>query len=471
MASQVHAAVRAALSVEVAAECLGLSPRARGGHVDFACPACGKRTSDNKPAARVFGERWKCVRCEAKGDVIDLVRLVEGGDNAGALRRACEMARINPADYRDPIPGWKLAERVTALRDADERRREAVRPALACSAERLADDALAARLRALNLAAWHYLTLAPWHLRDEGDAYRDGPTGDDRPSAREHLEYIAEMVAPHKVPRLYPVDFLRGAVDDVLARAEVAAAYVRRRLGLGPDDEVPEVVRELVGVCPAQVTGLEALLYIHGGPALVQAGVDAGILRHWDGRLVEAFAGRIIYIWTDARGRAVYLTGRAVEVIGDDGEKRLAFLSERAPKALGLPVFDPERRCDRLGVPRVEAPFGIHHALRAAAQATHTVIVEGELDALAELMTGPAVATGGSGRMGGARSLPALRAAIADLNPIVQFDCDDDPEKRKNTDQRAHDLALAIGCRWLPARRFAHAIDEVSSAERLRRSA
>ena len=151
----------------------------------------------------------------------------------------------------------------------------------------------------------------------------------------------------------------------------------------------------------------------------------------------------------------------------------LGRLPADAPKAYALPVFDPERRGDRLGVPRVEAPFGIYHArcARKDAPDSHTVIVEGEMDAIAELMTGPAVATGGTGRMGGSRSLSALRAAVADMDPIVCFDADGDPQKQKNTDQRAHDLALAIGCRWLPARRFAHAIDEVSSAERLRRSA
>ncbi len=466
MASQIHAAVRAALPVAVAAEHLGLNPRAHGGHVDLDCAVCGKRTSDGKPAARVFGDRWKCVRCDAKGDVFDLIGIVEGFDSGGALRRACELAGINPADYRDPIPAWKLSERVAALRAADERRRESVRPALKCSAEALVEDVLAARLRALNLAAWHYMTLAPWHLRDHGDPDRDGPTGNDRPTAREHLEYLADMVAPHKVPRLYPVDFPRGAVGVVLERAAVAAAYVRRRLGLGPDADVPEVVRELVGVCPAQVSGLEALLHIHGGAELVQAGVDAGILRRWDGRLIEALAGRIIYVWADARGRAVYLTGRAVEAVGDDGRKRPLWLREDAPKALGLPVFDPERRGDRLGVPRVEAPFGIYHAraLAALTQDRSVFVVEGEMDALAALAAGfPAVATGGTGRMDTERGRPLLRAALEGLNPIVSFDADPDPEKRQKADAHSRRLAHAIGetrGRWLPAGSLSDAIHE-----------
>lgn len=468
----VYDLLRDALDVVEVAEGEGLRVSRRRGAstVYFDCPACAKKLHGGTPPAMTKDRaRWCCVRCDVKGDAVDLIgyarRLFLPGlpasdeARAKALRAACELAGIDPAATRQPLPAWKV-------RELEAKAAARVRRSSPSAPEPLDARELAARSRAMSLAAWHYVTLAGWHPRDHGEADRDGPSGDDRPTAREHLEHLADMVAPHKVPRLYPVDFPRGDVARLLERAAAARSYVRRRLGMADGEVVPEVVRELVGVCPAQVTGLEALLNIHGGAALVEAAVDAGIFRRVDGRLVEAFAGRIVYVWTDARERAVYLTARAVDVLSDAGEKRFAYLSGRVPKVRGLPVFDPERRGDRSGVSRVEVPFGLHHArtLAPRSEDRSVFVVEGELDALAALVAGfPAVATGGTGRMDNERGHPLLRDALEGLAPVVSFDADPEPDKRQKADAHSRRLAHAIGGtrgRWLPAGSLSDAIHE-----------
>ncbi|MCC6621990.1 MAG: hypothetical protein IT385_12080 [Deltaproteobacteria bacterium] len=395
--------------VEVAAaEGLRVLRRARGAHFD--CPACRRALGDGKPAAMTRdGVGWKCIRCDEHGDVIDLVRLGRRVTPGDALRLALELA--------GPL----------AVPEVSPPRPPPAGPSP--SAPPLTDAERAARLRAVQVAATHYLTLA----------------GDD---ARSRLDFLAETLCG-----LRKVRFASSLPGLLLARAETAETYLRARLGLADGRPLPDPVRELVGVCPGPDTGLQVDLADHGGPELVSAALSAGILhQRRDGSLVEALAGRLVYVWTDDLGRAVYLSARAVP----------GLVAAAAPKALGLVVFNPEHRGDRRGVPRVRTPFGLHQARELAASSSTVLVVEGELDALAALCAGVrACATGGTARLDNATGRASLRAALAWCKPIVAFDADESPNKQQKTDERARSLALAIGGRWVPAGRFAHAVTEV----------
>jgi len=169
------------------------------------------------------------------------------------------------------------------------------------------------------------------------------------------------------------------------------------------------------------------------------AGQRAGLFRR---DRSERFAGRIVYFWADANGRVTYLTGRAVPALVDVcGIRR----DSKGEVIKGEALPKPENNPERIGVPLPQAPFGAHLAQRSGP----VLIVEGELDAVHELMGGPAVATGGTGRMGGARGVEALKKFLDGRPAIVSFDREIDAEKQARTDKRAVQLATALGARWL----------------------
>lgn len=409
--------LRARLDLADVAEGEGLRVWRRGGpRVIFACPACGKggKTARDDSGARARdGVTWGCVRCGEGGDVIDLLRLVRGLDVAGAVKAACELAGLDRETGR-PTPGevWR------------PRRLPPPEP----EPEPLAVEDLAERMRAVRLAAHHYQILAELVV------------GDDWPSTAEHVDFLAERGAFPRRLDLFN-ERLQRIVPDLEEGRRQALAYLGQRMGAALEDARP-ILADLVGVCPARNSGLRGYLETMGGAALVEAGTRAGLFRR-DG--TERFAGRLVYYWTDERGRVVYLTGRAVPALVDVCGRRDD--KGEVIKGEALPVFAPERRGDRLGVPAPSTPFGAHLAL---VREGPVVIVEGELDAVHELVAGPAVATGGTGRMGNARGVEALRRFLAGREAIVAFDCDADPDKQRRTDQRAAELAQAIGGRWVP---------------------
>lgn len=107
------------VTLEGAAAELGIE-RTRDGHLS-PCPSCGERTrsrTDDR-LGPVFvihqGRRWKCGRCEARGDVLDLVSFAELGramDSTAtgyvrswfAIRGWCEAAADEPVERRAPRP-------------------------------------------------------------------------------------------------------------------------------------------------------------------------------------------------------------------------------------------------------------------------------------------------------------------------------------------------------------------------------
>lgn len=411
--------LRARLDLADVAEGEGLRVWRRGGpRIIFACPGCGKggtTARDDSGARARDGVTWGCVRCGEGGDVVDLLRLARGLDAAGAVKAACQLAGLDRETGR-PTPGevW--------------RPRRAPPPPVP-EAEPLAVEDLAERMRAVRLAAHHYQILAGLIA------------GDDWPSAAEHVDFLAEHGAFPRRRDLFN-DRLQRVVPGLEENRLQALKYLGTRMGAAIGDARP-ILAELVGVCPSRNSGLRGYLETMGGAALVDAGARAGLFRH-DG--TDRFAGRLVYFWTDDGGRVVYLTGRAVPALVDVCNVRRDDKGE-VIKGEALPVFAPDRRGDRLGVPAPSAPFGGHLALRRDGP---VVIVEGELDAVHELVAGPAVATGGTGRMGNARGVEALRRFLAGREVIVAFDREADPDKQRRTDERAAELAQAIGARWVP---------------------
>lgn len=376
----IFAEVGERLDVRDVAEAAGLTRR----RSDFDCPACSGRLK----ARSTDGLGWYCVKCESKGDAVDLLALTGGGDGAAALRAACELAGIDPDD--------RGSDRPPPLRPPPS------------PPPSLADDEREQRMRALRAAALHYGYLSGWSGHE------------DAPRAGEHLHYLADLAG-----------FDRRQIPGVLAATDAARAYLSRRLRCVPADPLAGIV----AACPTRRTGLGEYLRHLGGPELAEAGSRAGLL-YADGS--EPLAGRLVYVWTDAAGRTLTLTGRSIDGLAPDG----------APKVRALPVHGAGADL-AAGVPRPGVPFGLHLALAFPGP---LLIVEGETAALAALRDAcAAVATGGTSRTPAQDLARALGERVADA--VVVFDCERDPAKQPATDARAEALARALGCAWVPSSR------------------
>lgn len=221
----------------------------------------------------------------------------------------------------------------------------------------------------------------------------------------------------------------------LMAELETTRAYLMERFGAAWP-ALRSIASELVGLCPAEDSGLRAWLRYHGGEALIEAARRADLISA-DGR--ERFARCLVYLWHDAFGRVVYLTGRKVpgfhpHLLRDPKAKNKCL----CPRA-------PHNNSDGFGIPLPAMPFG---AFLADKLDGPIFIVEGELDAVHELGAGPAVATGGTGRMGGRRGVEALKRWLRGRHAEVVFDHEDDPVKRAQIDRRAEELGQALGCGW-----------------------
>jgi hypothetical protein len=377
----IFAELRERLDVRDVAEGAGLTRR----RLDFDCPACSRklRVRSND------GRGWHCVGCKSRGDAVDLLALMGGGDRAAALRAACRLAGIDLDDRsndRPPPPP---------------------RPAPSPPPP-LADDEREQRLRALRAAALHYGYLSGWWGQK------------DTPRPGEHLRYLADLAG-----------FDRRQIPGILAASDAAQAYLSRRLQCVPADPLAGIV----AACPTRRTGLAEYLRHLGGPELAEAGTRTGLLY---ADCSEALGGRLVYVWTDAAGRALTLTGRRIDGLAPDS----------APKVRALPVHGAGADL-AAGVPRPGVPFGLHLALAIPGP---LLIVEGETAALAALRDGcAAVATGGTSRTPAHDLARALGERVTDA--VVVFDCERDPAKQPTTDARAEDLARALGCSWVPSSR------------------
>lgn len=412
--------LRAGLSLRATAEGEGLRVKAwgGGGGIRFGCPGCGKGGVDGSGARARDGVTWRCVRCGEGGDVVDVLRLSRGLDASGAFREACGLAGLRRGDRvtdaGEKPPAWRRGAKVVEV----GRNEEAPPPVGA--------EDLAERHRAVRATALHYLNLADLVTEDDDE---------DRATARCHCDFLAEReregfgatarIAPDGYRVLAGLEADRGA----------ARAYLMQRLGAAWP-QVRPAAAELVGLCPRDDTGLATWLRVLGGVALVEAAKRADLIRP-DGR--ETFAGALVYIWTDARGSPVYLTGRAVPGLARGGPRA------KCPKA-------PHNNDGAYGLPLPELPFGASLADKRDAAGGPVRIVEGELDAVHGLMDGPTVATGGSGRMGGVKGAKAIERWLRGRDAVVVFDVEADPVKGAEVDRRAEGLARAVGCRWSPAR-------------------
>lgn len=404
--------IRERLPLRDVAEREGCKVRVRGRGILFDCPVCMKGCRDGSGARARDGVTWRCVRCGEGGDVVDLLRLTRGLDGKGAYREACELAGLRRDGGEKSPMVWR------EVASADERQVEEDRQVEESPSPVGADD-LAERHRAVRFATLHYRNLADLGSDDE-----------DRVSSREHVDSLAGLE-----PERFGAKATRDAdtylvLADLEVKREIARDYLMQRLGAAWP-EVRDVNAELVGICPSDDTGLRVWLRFHGGDALVEAAKRADLILP-DGR--EKFAGCLIYNWHDDRGRVVYLTGRAVPELHRDPKAKLC------PKA-------PHNNDAGIGLPIPEVPFG---GFLADELEGPIWIVEGELDAVHGLMAGPTVATGGTGRMGGAKGVGAIRRWLAGREGVVCFDNEADPVKRAEIDRRAMGLARAVGCRWVP---------------------
>lgn len=374
------AELRSRLSLQAVADGEGLKPRAwaRGGLV-FDCPSCRRGARDGSGARSRDALTWGCVRCEAKGDVVDVLALSRGISPSEARRDALRLIGEDEPDAR-PLKTPK-------------RHPGPEKP----SPSALSGDDLAERLRAVRFAALHYNRFAELGSADDLETV----------SASEQADFC-------------------GVRLDAEALA-AAQGYLRERLGKALPAIRP-VAHELIGVCPGPNTGLARFLEIHGGRRgeLVEAARRADLIGP-DGR--ERFASGLVYFWHDLAGSVAYLTGRT----------RTTKLCPRAP----------HNNEDGRGLPLPEVPFGGYLADRGEWEDPTIWLVEGELDAVMGLGVGPTVATGGAGRMGGARGVEALRRWLRGRPAVVRFDAEPDPEKAAKIDERARKLAEALDCQWL----------------------
>ena len=247
----VWAEVKSRLNVMTAASQLNLKPKGK----KFDCPACG---GDGKAMSN-DGIGWYCVKCEEKGDGIDLFRICLSISSKDALKQAAFSIGIDVdagnTQHHQPRPTpvkpepWKLHPI-----DVGE------------------------RFAALTVAAAHYERLR-----------------------LEHHDYLHSLVG------------VNTERDEALS-ACLEYLHVRRAM---PDQKLPVPV----GICPWWKTGLIEVLDAAGGDDMVQAGYRAGLItpKKGDGDdHFEYFRGRAIFPWTDPEsGQVVYIKGRAVPEIAD----------------------------------------------------------------------------------------------------------------------------------------------------------
>jgi DNA primase len=82
-------AIRSALPIEQMLEPRGVKLRRGRGP----CPICG--TSDRSQAFSVRGDKWRCFACQAHGDVIDLIRALDGVPLGEAILRCAAMCGLS----------------------------------------------------------------------------------------------------------------------------------------------------------------------------------------------------------------------------------------------------------------------------------------------------------------------------------------------------------------------------------------
>lgn len=244
------AEVKARLDVLTSAAQLSLNPKGN----KFDCPACGGKHK----AMSKDGMGWYCVKCEEKGDSIDLFRICLSISPRAALKQAAYSIGVDvdaPAadGDRPPLPD-RVKPEPWSLHHID----------------------VAERFAALTVATAHYE-----RLRIDGEDYAREVGGVDRER------------------------------DEALA-ACLEYAHIRRAL---PAKKLPVPV----GVCPWWKTGLKGVLQAEGGDEMVTAAFRAGVLvPKKDDDHYELFRGRLIFPWIEpTTGQTVYIKGRAVPEIGD----------------------------------------------------------------------------------------------------------------------------------------------------------
>jgi hypothetical protein len=322
-----YAEVKARLSVSAVVALLGIPFKGK----DFRCPKC---QGDNK--ARSNDDRgWCCVKCDGKGDGIDLFQMVKLVSPEQALAMAAVAVGYEVDGGNNPaVPMSRF-------------------PAPAILLE-IPKEVLLERHRALTVAMQHYDSL--------------------RRSPEEYLTWLG-----------FRYDYA------VINAVDLGRRYLVSR-GINPD----KTYSTKIGIAPSWASGLIERLEKEGGSTLVEHGIGAGLLvkRKSDGGLFEWMRGRVLFPWCNPgiMGETVYIKGRKIH------DLEIPCRTADAPNYMGLRTSGSDGRMPHVTKPVVpygEPWFGENLAKGVDGP---VLVLESEIDAFSANLCGiPAIAIGGGG--------------------------------------------------------------------------
>jgi hypothetical protein len=319
-----YAEVKARLSVSAVVALLGIPFKGK----DFRCPKC---QGDNK--ARSNDDRgWCCVKCDGKGDGIDLFQMVKLVSPEQALAMAAVAVGYEVDGGNNPaVPMSRF-------------------PAPAILLE-----------------------------IPEGGVARAPPRADRRDAA-------LRLAAPK--PRGIP-DLARLPLR--LRRHQ--RRRPRKALPRLPRHQPDKTYSTKIGIAPSWASGLIERLEKEGGSTLVEHGIGAGLLvkRKSDGGLFEWMRGRVLFPWCNPgiMGETVYIKGRKIH------DLEIPCRTADAPNYMGLRTSGSDGRMPHVTKPVVpygEPWFGENLAKGVDGP---VLVLESEIDAFSANLCGiPAIAIG-----------------------------------------------------------------------------
>jgi hypothetical protein len=354
----------------------------------FECPHDGCNVVKGKvvPKAQAFDDgHWRCCKCEAKGDAVELLQIREGLDKGEATERAKYLAGLD--DDRPPPP-----------------------PPSRPDPPKVPQAFLDRAIEVYTIATDHYD-----RLRREGDSYLARFGNDLSPADRSTTGKA----------RASGLAYLNGRGIAPLVKHRVP-------IGLAPSLRTGLLIRLREWSDPLDVAVTHGLAY------------KAKSRSH-----EEAYRGRVWLPWQDDKGNTLSVKGRAIPDLAahnnlrrnkEDGSIAMPMKSPRTT-IYGDKFPQAVKPTHPFGwAPAIEL-------LRSGAPEP-LLIVEGEIDALSAMLTGyPAVATGGSSGVG--TTVLAGLLDKQPFRTLVLFDRDDDDETRARVEEDAQKLAAKTRSRWV----------------------
>jgi DNA primase len=246
------ARVRAAHSIVDVLSRLGVDPPARwNGAADYmiSCPCPGH--ADSTPSCTVHPQtdRWHCFGCGARGDVLELVRHVEGVTSLRTIAEILDSRRpLTPAAMNDPSAARPVAAG-TSIASAE-------RPDPARTSYQ--------RVMAANAEAWRYLSL-PKLARRGRDCLRQrgidvtALEGETRQPVVGHTPYQPDGLVTHLRARGFSDDEIVDAGWGARRDGQQLIDRFRRRVIIPVRDQHGHVL----GVYGRDVTGTASQKYLN----------------------------------------------------------------------------------------------------------------------------------------------------------------------------------------------------------------